>query len=88
MPRRINDYRCTSASCQHVSEHFWDVDAEETPVCPECGEPTERLMAAPRISYDGAKTFRQRVPGGFKDVLKHINKTTPDSHKAGKMSAL
>jgi putative FmdB family regulatory protein len=86
MPKRINDYRCPA--CGNVSEHFWDVDAETFPVCPACSTTTERMLAAPRISYEGAKTFRQRVPGGFKDVLKQIDKTTPDHYKAGKISAL
>ncbi len=83
--KRINDYRCTS--CGKVEERYWDVDAAN-PLCTECNSETERMLAAPAISYTGDKTFRQRVPNGFKDVLKNISNNTPDTHKGARFSGL
>lgn len=49
--------------------------------CPHCesnnieitlGEFQAREHSMPSISYAGAKTFRQKVPDGFKDVLGRI----------------
>lgn len=84
--KRINDYECSE--CGNVEEFFWDVDDKVGPSCKKCGGSTFRHLAAPNISYTGAKTFRQRVPGGFKDVLKQIDKTTPDHYKGSKFSAI
>lgn len=85
MPRRLSDYKCTA--CGKIEERFWDIDSEAPP-CNECGSPTERNVSCAAISYNGAKTFRQRVPDGFKDVLKNLDKAVPQEYKAGKMSAL
>ena len=84
--KRLNDYECKD--CGTINERYWDVDDKVGPTCSECGGATIRHLAAPNISYAGAKSFRQRVPDGFKDVLKQIDKTTPDHYKAGKISAL
>lgn len=82
--RRIDDFECPD--CGSISEHLWDVDSEG-PKC-ECGGTKNRLIGASKMSYQGAKTFRQRVPDGFKDVLKHTERVTPTHYKESKFSAL
>lgn len=85
MPRRLSDYTCTE--CGETEERYWDIEQEEPP-CNKCGGKTQRNISCATISYAGEKTFRQRVPDGFKDVLKNLNKAVPKEYKAGKMSAL
>lgn len=50
------DFKCTK--CEHVFEDITPSDGP-FPVCPECGEPSERQMSAPiyaakRMSRKGA----------------------------------
>lgn len=85
MTRRLSDYTCTE--CGNVEERYWDID-EAGPECSSCGAQTTRNISCATISYAGEKTFRQRVPDGFKDVLKNLDKSVPAGHKAGKFSAL
>lgn len=85
MAIRIADFKCNS--CGDVSEILFKTDDIKVS-CPSC-ECTEmtRLIGAPKI-VDGVKSLGRQTPDGFKEVLKHVNKTTPDSAKAAKFTAL
>jgi len=45
--------------------------------CPDCfGGKMERIIGAPRISYDGAMSPIKRAGSGWNDVLKGIKKAS------------
>lgn len=71
----LYDFKCTK--CEHVEEHFKKSDSPPVDVCSKCGAESTRMICAPAISYAGSKSFHQKVPDGFKDVLKGIKQHAP-----------
>lgn len=72
------DYTC--AYCQLIwEENHLSADRDiplEKP-CPHCGGgAVSRMVAAPGISYAGAKTVLQRAGSGWNDVLTKIKKSS------------
>lgn len=49
MPLRFFDFRCANG---HVHEHMVDA-GERTVECPSCGQPAQRMIAAPRCQLEG-----------------------------------
>ena len=78
------DFLCNE--CGEVHEIFYKTD--DKVVCKACSsEDVVKLIGAPRI-VDGVKALSRKTPDGFKDVLKHIDKTTPTNYKEAKFSAI
>jgi len=49
--------------------------SEECPHCKQIGS-VKRIIAAPGISYAGAKTILQRAGSGWNDVLNKVKKAS------------
>lgn len=71
----IYDYRCDV--CGHIDEQYKKFENSSDDICSKCGSISSRQLSAPAISYQGAKTTSQRVPDGFKDVLRNIRDKAP-----------
>lgn len=84
--RKINDFVCND--CGSINEILYDSENIEAVVCPNCqSSKVEKMLGAPAISYQGAKTLTQRTPDGMKSLLKAIRQGTPD-HARGKADSL
>lgn len=87
MAFRTNDFHCND--CDAVSEILYNTDKISEVKCESCGSTNlDKMLAAPKISYEGDKTLRQRTPDGFKDVLKSIKGGTPDKFREANMSVI
>jgi putative FmdB family regulatory protein len=80
----LYDYLCTG--CNQVSElpkKIADRDAVETDACNSCGAVGKltRLLSSATIGYSTvvAGGYGNKVPDGFKEVLKKIHRAAPGS---------
>jgi len=78
MALRIFDFRCAGG---HTHECMVDAD-ERTVECRTCGQPAQRMLAAPRCQLEGitgafpgaALQWEQRREGKMKQEQKHKDK--------------
>lgn len=89
MALRINDFECLD--CGFVEERLHKIDDETQPdlSCNKCGSVNlQKKLSAPKISYSATSSLTQSTPDGFKDILRNIQKTTPDNYKGATPSAI
>ena len=58
MPKRMFEFVCTGEE-HHLFEKYTDTEVRIV-TCPECGEPSNRIVSTPRISLEG---FTGDFPG-------------------------
>lgn len=87
MAYRINDFECLD--CGFVEEKLHKLDAPTELSCSKCGSVNlQKRLAAPKVSYSATSSLTQSTPDGFKDILRNIQKTTPDNYKGATPSAI
>lgn len=87
MALRINDFECLD--CGFVEERLYKLDAEPELSCSKCNSVNlQKHLSAPKISYSATTSLTQSTPDGFKDILRNIQKTTPDNYKGATPSAI
>lgn len=62
MPRLLHDFMCSSEEA-HIFEKLVDLEKTPNPICPECGELSNRVvLTAPRIELE---PFSGNFPGAY-----------------------
>ncbi len=80
----LYDYYCSACGQRsELSKKISDRDDVEADACPQCSEvgKLSRLLSKPMVGYSTviAGGYGNKVPDGFKEVLKKVHRNAPGS---------
>lgn len=100
MARRVSDFRCEDCKTQ-ISDILYSnvndgvagwpyfTETEHNLTCPNCNSTNIiKLLTGTHHSSDGGKGIGSRTPDGFKDVLKAIQKGTPEKFRGDRINSI